>query len=154
MAKGVVRISPEGAAPLPETSKINRAEKRPDKEGAVTKMAKQQIEFPSNGITLHGSLYEPANNDQKACIVMARGLGTGNESLLDDHTECFLLAGYTVIVLDYCCPSAKGKLEAWTGIIEKQQEDWHAAIRYARTLPGIDPSKVTLWVAPCQRSVA
>lgn len=110
-------------------------------------MKRQDIHFNSGGLRCAGWLYlaAPASRRKAPCVVMAHGLGGVKEMRLDAYAERFAAAGYHVVVFDYRHFGASDGLPRQVLNVARQQEDWHGAIAYARTLQQVDAGKIVLW---------
>jgi pimeloyl-ACP methyl ester carboxylesterase len=81
----------------------------------------------------------------RPCVVMAPGFGGTRDSGLRPFAERFAAAGLDAIVFDYRTFGASTgeprQLIHW----RRQREDYHAAIAFARGLPGVDADRIVLW---------
>ncbi|WP_026472461.1 alpha/beta hydrolase [Alkanindiges illinoisensis] len=103
------------------------------------------VQFASGGIQCSAYLYRPAAAKPSPIIVMAHGLGGTRKMRLTAFAERFVAQGYACLVFDYRhFGDSEGEPRQLLDI-NKQLEDWKAAIVYARSLPDIDPKKVILW---------
>jgi uncharacterized protein len=91
--------------------------------------------------------YRPVALAQKPnpCIVMAHGLGGTRDARLEPYAEFFARAGYDVLLFDYRHFGASDGQPRQLLSISRQLADWAAAIKHARSMPYIDPTKVALW---------
>lgn len=106
---------------------------------------RQDIEFTSQGLRCAGWLYRAQGRDRSQCIVLAHGFGGTKEMRLDAYAEAFAEAGYHALVFDYRhFGDSQGEPRQILSI-RRQQQDWHAAIRFARELEGVDPGRIILW---------
>jgi hypothetical protein len=106
---------------------------------------RQDIRFISEGQKCVGWFYPVPGKDIVPCIVLAHGFGGVKEMRLDAYAERFAEAGYHAFVFDY---RHFGKSEGEPRQIldiKKQHQDWRAAIRFAKGLPGVDPHRIILW---------
>lgn len=76
---------------------------------------------------------------------MAHGWSGVREQRLDAFAERFADAGLAVLVFDYRHFGASGGEPRQLLDINRQREDWRAAVAYARGLEGIDPERIALW---------
>lgn len=106
---------------------------------------KTDIEFNSNGLLCRGWLFKQADDKKLPCVVLAHGLGGVKEQRLDAYAERFASAGYHALVFDYRHFGSSDGNPRQILDIQKQHEDWHSAIRYARSLTFINPDKIILW---------
>src|SRR5690606_41169270 len=58
---------------------------------------------------------------------------------------CFAAAGYAVVVFDYRSFGESEGEPRQVLDIAMQHEDWRAALRFARSLEGIDHTRVVAW---------
>lgn len=100
----------------------------------------------SSGRDRISAWWYPAGRSNKfTTIVMAHGFGGTREMRLDAYAERFQTAGFAVLVFDYCHFGASGGTPRQVVDIEAQLHDWRASIAYARSLPGVDKSRIVLW---------
>jgi len=76
--------------------------------------------------------------------VMGHGF-SGTQDRLFANAERFAGAGFGVLTFDYRNFGESGGQPRQLVSIKGQLEDWRAAIRFARTLEGLDPEKLVLW---------
>lgn len=115
-----------------------------------TAVSIQEVEFDSHGTRLRaGCITARASPFRNArgtpCIVMAHGLGGTRAAGLQPFMERFGAAGFCVLCFDYRgFGKSDGQPRQWISV-KRQLEDWAAAIAFARSLPGIDPSRIATW---------
>lgn len=106
---------------------------------------RQNIRFLSGGVHCSGWFYRTPGRESSPCIVLAHGFGGTKELRLDAYGEIFSEAGYHALVFDYRhFGDSEGEPRQILNI-RKQHEDWHAAVRFAKGLPGVDASRIILW---------
>lgn len=105
---------------------------------------RRNIRFKSQDLHCAGWFY-PAAGKEAPCIILAHGFGGTKESRLDAYAEAFADAGYHALVFDYRHFGESEGEPRQILDIKKQQEDWHAAIRFAKGLPGVEPERIILW---------
>lgn len=108
-------------------------------------MRRLDVEFLSGGQTCRAWLYLPSGSSPRPVVVMAHGLGGVRQMRLDAFAERFATAGYACLVFDYRHFGASDGTPRQLLDIRRQAEDWHAAIRFARTCSSVDGSHVVLW---------
>jgi uncharacterized protein len=111
------------------------------------KSERTRVSFNSGGVELVGYLYHAAagNADGDApCVVMGHGF-SGTQDRLFVGAERFAGAGFAVLTFDYRNFGESGGQPRQLVSIKGQLEDWRAAIRFARTLEGVDPERIALW---------
>lgn len=74
-------------------------------------------------------------------VVMAHGLSGTRRDRLGPFAERFAAAGFAALVFDH---RGFGDSDGEPDLFDPamQQEDWRAAIAFARSLPGVDPARV------------
>lgn len=103
------------------------------------------VEFSSQGTRCAAWLYLPLASEPRPVIVMAHGLGAVREMRLDAFADRFCAAGYACLVFDYRHFGASAGEPRQLLDIQRQLEDWAAAIRFARAEPRVDGHRVVLW---------
>jgi uncharacterized protein len=106
---------------------------------------RENIQFVSGGQRCAGWFYRTPGKGQSPCIVLAHGFGGTKEMRLDAYGETFAEAGYHALVFDYRHFGESGGEPRQILNIRKQHQDWHEAIRFARRISGVDPSRIILW---------
>jgi len=115
-----------------------------------TEVSIQELEFDSHGTTLRAGYIETRNSPFQSsrgtpCIVMAHGLGGTRAAGLTPFMQRFGAAGFRVLCFDYrYFGRSDGKPRQWISVA-RQLEDWAAAIKFARSLPGVDPTRIATW---------
>jgi pimeloyl-ACP methyl ester carboxylesterase len=108
-------------------------------------MQRTELTFTSQGTPCAAWLYRPERSGLAPIIILGHGLGGIREMRLDAFAERFTAAGYASLVFDYRHFGASGGEPRQLLDINRQLEDWKAALAYARTLDGVDPDRVALW---------
>jgi uncharacterized protein len=103
---------------------------------------RRKVDFPSAG-TRCAAWHYPGSNG--ACMIMAAGLAVIKEAGTDRFARRFHDAGYTVLAFDYRRLGESGGMPRQLVRVGDQIADWHAAIRFASTLPGVDGGKLAIW---------
>jgi uncharacterized protein len=80
-----------------------------------------------------------------ACVIMAGGFAVTKEPGTDRFAQRFHDAGFGVLAFDYRRIGESGGQPRQVLPIRDQLGDWQAAIDFARTLPGVDPTRLALW---------
>ncbi len=84
-----------------------------------------------------------------ACVIMAGGFAVTKEPGTDLFAKRFNDAGFAVLAFDYRRFGQSGGQPRQVGRVREQLADWRAAIGFASTLPGVDPTRLAVWgVAP------
>ncbi|WP_051748239.1 alpha/beta hydrolase [Nevskia soli] len=115
----------------------------------------EEVEFPSHGVTLRGGHFLPAAGagqeslknarGELPCVVMAHGLGGTRAAGLEPFARRFAAAGLHVLCFDYrYFGKSDGEPRQWVSV-GRQLQDFAVAIAYARTLPGVDASRIATW---------
>jgi alpha-beta hydrolase superfamily lysophospholipase len=105
-------------------------------------MSRQDLDFASGGDTCAAWFYPAAGGpDESPVVVMAHGLSGTRRDRLGPFAERFAAAGFAALVFDHRGFGDSGG-EPDLFHPARQLEDWAAAIAFARSLPGIDASRV------------
>lgn len=108
-----------------------------------------EVRFRSGAEECAGWLYRPAMpgvpGTAGPAVVLGHGLGAVREMRLDAYASRFAAAGYTVLVFDYRHFGASGGQPRQLLDINRQLEDWAAAVAFAGALPEVDGDRVALW---------
>src|SRR5690242_15772993 len=109
-------------------------------------MARRDIDFDAEGVTLRGWFY-PAEGASGAgpAVVMAHGFSAVKEMYLDRFAEVFAAAGLNALVFDNRCFGAsdgepRQEIDPWA-----QVRDYRNAITYLCTVPEVDPQRIGIW---------
>ncbi len=106
---------------------------------------REDVEFYSRGTRCAAWLYRPAAAEPPPLVVMAHGLGAIRQIRLDAYAQRFREAGLAVLVFDYRYIGDSDGEPRQLVSLRAQREDWHAALTYARTIQGIDSSRIGIW---------
>lgn len=106
---------------------------------------RQDLQFMSEGSRCAAWFYRSCAAGQAPCVVMAHGFGGTRELRLDAYAETFAEAGYHALVFDYRHFGGSEGEPRQVLHIGRQHRDWHAAVRHARGLPGVDRNRLILW---------
>ena len=113
-------------------------------------MTYQEMAFESGGVRCSGWHF-PGTGDAFDCgsgrpaVVMGHGFAGTKDSGLQPFAERFQAAGLDVLAFDYCGFGASEGIPRQTISIQRQIEDYQAAIHAARRLPGVDTNRIVLW---------
>ena len=103
------------------------------------------VRIPSHGEELAAYLYRPSDGDDPVpCVVMAHGFSATRDDGLPDYAEAFADAGFAVLLFDYRHFGASTGLPRQLLDIGRQQDDYRAAVQWARHAEGIDPDRIAL----------
>lgn len=117
-----------------------------ERNAAMSMVQKTATRFEVDGVDCIGYVYRPAQREPlPACIVMAHGFGGTQQGSLAGTAEDFAGAGFVVQTFDYRYFGESAGTPRQLISIAAQKADWHAAIRHARTLAGVDPERIALW---------
>lgn len=105
-----------------------------------------RVEFDSGGVRCAGYLYLPpaSGGDGLPCVVMAHGFA-GTMEFLFQRANHFAEAGMAALVFDYRHFGASDGHPRQLMDLPSQQDDWRAAVRFARGRPELDATRVALW---------
>lgn len=110
-----------------------------------------EVSFDSAGVRCVGT-YLRGEGDafvdergNRPCVVLAHGFGGTADSGLLRFAERFAQAGIDALAFDYRHFGASEGEPRQLISIRGQQQDYAAAIAYARTLEGVDPERIVVW---------
>jgi len=101
--------------------------------------------FLSQGTRCAAWRYRPDGVQNPPIVVLAHGFGAFRELRLDAYASRFARAGYAALVFDYRSWGASEGEPRRVLDIGAQHADWRAAVAYARSLDGVDTSRVVGW---------
>ncbi|MGA4634914.1 alpha/beta hydrolase [Pseudomonas solani] len=108
-------------------------------------LAPTTIQFNSGGSRCVADFYRPLGAGPFPVVVMAHGLGGTRRMRLPAFAERFAAAGYACLVFDYRhFGDSEGEPRQLLDI-NRQLEDWKAAIAHTRSLAEVDPERVAIW---------
>ena len=98
----------------------------------------EALTFDSGGVPCAAALYRPAPAGAAVpCVVMGHGF-TGTQDQLAEHAAGLAEHGLAVLTFDYRRFGRSGGAPRQIVDAAEQLEDWRAAVRLARSLPGLD----------------
>lgn len=105
------------------------------------------VEFPSEGTTLRGRLYEwPAVSRPRPIVIMAHGFSaTINGMVADRFAEVFYEAGFVVLLYDHRSFGISDGAPRCEIDPFAQARGYRNAIDFAARLPGVDRDRIALW---------
>jgi fermentation-respiration switch protein FrsA (DUF1100 family) len=109
-------------------------------------LARRDIEFDAEGVTLRGWFYPGEGSAGRApTIVMAHGFSAVKEMYLDRFADVFAEAGLNALVFDNRNFGAsdgepRQEIDPWA-----QVRDYRHAITWATTLPEVDAERIGIW---------
>ena len=106
---------------------------------------REDVSFDSHGTSCAAWLYRPDAVTNPPVIVMAHGFAAIRVLRLDAYADRFAEAGYAVLVFDYRGWGDSDGEPRRVLDIGAQQQDWRAALAYARSLEGVDTDRVVVW---------
>lgn len=106
----------------------------------------RRVSFDSDGVRCAADLYWPDDVEGSVpCVVMAHG-GSGTKRLgLPAYAQQFASQGLAVLVFDYRRFGDSDGQPRQVIDVSEQQDDYRAAVRFARNCAGIDPDRIALW---------
>jgi len=140
----IVAIVPGFSVPKQPLEKVRKMPKAVDLKKPF--WSRKDVVFKVKGTSLSAWLYLPENLSAPVpCIIMGHGIGATKDAGLEPYAIRFQEAGFAVLAFDYRhLGESEGEPRQliW---IPYQQEDYTAAIDYARNLKEIDPARIALW---------
>jgi fermentation-respiration switch protein FrsA (DUF1100 family) len=110
--------------------------------GVRVSMEREKVRFVSGAADCVAWHYPGTNG---ACVIMAGGGAVTKEPGTDRFAKRFNDAGFTVLAFDYRRLGESGGQPRQVVRISEQLADWQAAIAFAPTLPGVDPTRLAAW---------
>jgi dienelactone hydrolase len=115
-------------------------------------MPREHVSFPSGDDWCAAYVYRPdgtgagdGDGGAHPCVVMAHGFSATRDDALPAYAERFAAAGLVVVLFDYRHFGRSTGEPRQLLDIGRQLDDYRAALRFARALPGVDPERVALW---------
>lgn len=103
---------------------------------------REKVRFTSGGEECVAWRYPGSNG---ACVVMAGGFAVPKEPATDLFARRFAAAGFEVLAFDYRRLGESDGRPRLVQPVGDLVDDWEAATDFARTLPGVEPTKVAAW---------
>jgi fermentation-respiration switch protein FrsA (DUF1100 family) len=104
-----------------------------------------RVSFDSGGVACAGTLFRADDaRGRLPCIVLGHGF-SGTMDRLFGHAERFAEAGFAALVFDYRSFGESGGEPRQVVSVKGQIQDFHAAVRFARTCDDVDPLRIALW---------
>jgi pimeloyl-ACP methyl ester carboxylesterase len=113
-------------------------------EGIAMQMStvRELVRFTSGDTDCAAWHYRGTNG---ACVIMAGGFAVTKEPGTDLFAHRFHQAGFSVLAFDYRHIGESGGRPRQVLSVRGQLADWDAAITFAGTLPGVDPTRLAVW---------
>lgn len=109
-------------------------------------VTRSDVSFRSAGLRCAGWLYLPVGcTGRVPGVVMGHGTTGTMDFGLDRYAQRFAAARFAVLVFDYRHFGASEGEPRQLVDVGRQVADWRAAVRFARTLPQVDPDRIGLW---------
>jgi uncharacterized protein len=109
-------------------------------------MDRERVTFRSGRETCAGYLYRPqAVAGDTPCVVMGSGFSGTMDWILPAFARVFAEAGLAALIFDYRTFGESGGFPRQWISVRRQRQDIRAAVKFARTLPGIDAKRIALW---------
>jgi len=108
-------------------------------------MARTDVEFQSEGVTLRGWLYRPEGVEGPTpLVVMAHGF-IGHREWVVPTAEVFAARGLACLVYDHPCVGASDGEPRQEVDPARHVRGYRDAITFAGTLPDVDPDRIAIW---------
>src|SRR6266487_7056742 len=105
---------------------------------------RRDVAFMSSGDECRAWLFMP-KAERPPLVILGHGLGATREYGLEPYAQRFADAGIAALVFTYRHFGDSGGHPRQLLDIERQLDDWAAALAYARTVEGIDGERIALW---------
>ena len=105
----------------------------------------RKVEFQSEGATLRGRLYFPAEDGPRPSIVMSHGTSATITMTTDRYAEYFCEAGFVVLLYDHRNFGISGgeprrEINPWI-----QSRGYRDALTFLEQVPEVDSERLSLW---------
>lgn len=146
----VILLAALGGAVWLLGSRSQQPRKLPNEKAPQVDASWQPITFTSKGSLLHGWLMEPTAASEAAVeagsglapiVIIAHGWGSNRTRVLR-YAGSLLDAGYTVFMYDARSHGDSDSIKAPSALMFR--DDAIAAVKKARSLPGVDPNRVAV----------
>lgn len=113
-------------------------------------MSPAEVTFDSAGVPCSGWHFSGQDAgltgaNGRPVVVMAHGFGGTKDSGLQPFAERLSCVGVDVLAFDFRGFGASGGEPRQSISLNRQLQDYHAAVAAAKRLPGVDPDRVVLW---------
>ena len=105
---------------------------------------RRDVAFTSSGDECRAWLFMP-DAERPPLVILGHGLGATREYGLEPYAQRFADAGIAALVFTYRHFGDSGGQPRQLLDIERQLDDWAAALAYARSLDEIDSTRIALW---------
>jgi dienelactone hydrolase len=105
---------------------------------------RRDVAFTSSGDECRAWLYLP-DAERPPLVILGHGLGATREYGLEPYAQRFADAGIASLAFTYRHFGDSGGQPRQLLDIERQLDDWAAALAYARTLQEVDATRIALW---------
>lgn len=109
---------------------------------SISSPTREAVSFHVSGTPVSAWHYPGTDG---SCVVMAGGFAVNKEPATDLFAAALNAAGFGVLAFDYRGLGASGGTPRLVVKMREQLADWDAALAYAATLPGVDPSRIAVW---------
>ena len=104
------------------------------------------VAFDSHGTLCRAWHYAPDGAAAEGpCVVMAHGFGATRDASLEPYALRFAAAGMHVLLFDYRHFGASDGQPRQLLSVQRQLQDYAAAVAFARSLPGVDRERIAVW---------
>jgi fermentation-respiration switch protein FrsA (DUF1100 family) len=108
-------------------------------------LIREQLRFRSGDAECAAVLIRPDTTEPVPCVVLGHGFGAVKEGGPIRVAERYAEAGFAGLAFDYRHFGESGGEPRQLVDIDRQLDDWRAAIAHARTLEGVDAQRIALW---------
>ena len=109
------------------------------------KVVRKDVRFDSGETYCSAWLFLPEGVKNPPVVVLGHGLGAVREMRLDAFSERFAAAGVAALAFTYRYFGDSGGQPRQLMSVNRQLEDWDAALAYVQQHPKLDGSRVAIW---------
>jgi pimeloyl-ACP methyl ester carboxylesterase len=111
----------------------------------ATALPTQRTQFTAGGARCAAWLTMPSTPGPHPVVVLVHGLGATHDMMLPQYEQHFAAAGIATLAFDYRYTGASEGQPRQHVSMSEQCADVNAALDFARSLAGVDPTRVGLW---------
>ena len=107
---------------------------------------RKNVSFQVSETSLSAWLYMPDDvSTPVPCVVMGNGFGGTKDMIMESYALRYREAGFAALTFDYRHFGESEGQPRQLLMIRYQLEDYKGAVKYARSLRGVDPARIALW---------
>ena len=109
------------------------------------KVIRQDVQFDSGETYCSAWLFLPEGVVKPPVVVLGHGIGVIREMRLDAFAERFAQAGIAALAFTYRYLGDSGGEPRQLMSVNRQLDDWEAALKFVKTHPTLDGKRLAIW---------